>query len=868
MWLAALAAVTLEIDARLDPAAQIVEGHVTADVQNPTREPLDRLYFWLYPNRFARPPAALDDVNRYWIYPRGFDAGSMGISGVAAAILDHEKAGPQTLAMIALAHPLAPGGRTTVGIAFRTRIPSRYGPFGCAAGVCTLAAGWYPMVAFLDERGWDLAASPARADVEVRVQSPWATLLGGRVATEARLPGARQVPLVAFKSLYQGTRTCAAVHVTYASRFRPVPPSNAQFPYGLENFYEIGLDAICEALAMLHELGLDPPAGTELSIAEVPLRHELASAQGSQVLLSDRIWRLFPLERFRKFHTLQAVRAVYAALLEQRMASIEEARDLAWTPDAVAAYWVDLFTVRQYRRREFARDVLKYFSFVPQVDDLIYAPKVAFMSAYFGSVEERDLTRDDLRRFNNDVPKGKRVYEKLRDLLGWRVMAVMRGVILGERPFRQAAERAAGSDLAWFFAQWLGRYPPGDVRIEAVESDVSAHGFVHHVRVIKRGAAREPVVLWARDDAGREMRSVWDGQGQEHVYEFESGAPLDVVHVDPNERLVEQWQHQGDPRFDNRTPPRWKLLYANVGGLFNVTEVQLSFAANFIVRRVYDLKNSFSFGFFRTPATDVGGTVGYARGFGVPADSNRLTAGTGASVTVGRLNETFAEAVGEGAHPGTQVSVAAGPAYDDRVWHIDPERGTAAGASGWATSTMLDDGPALWTYGLGAGVTRLLRIASGHGLAANFAAGATFGELELATQLVSPGLPGYEADELFGRGVAVARLEYRHVFVQGLDWNFVHLGHGRGIGGAVLLDAATLSDCEDLGSGWFTRDSTFVDAGYSLRGYFDQLGVAQAVLRIDVAFPLTRQHRLCLGYDNQPDRRAPFSLSVVFAPSF
>lgn len=873
MWLAAIAAVTLQIDARLDPEARLVEGTVRAEIENPTAAPLDRVVLWLYPNRFARPPAALDDVNRHWIFPRGFDAGGVeiAVAGASAAILDHPQAGPRTLATIALPRPVEPGGRVTLGVSFRTRIPERYGPFGCADGVCTLAGAWYPAPAFLDERGWDLEARPARADVTVRVRSPWATLLLGDVAAEARAGGVWQVPLVAYERLYVARRECASIAVAYASRFRPVPPQgkNAHFPYGLENFYEIGLDAACDALAMLAELGLGPPPGATLLVAETPLRHELAQAQGSIVILSDRIWRIFPADRFRKFHTFQAARAIYEKLTEDRIAPHEDARDLAWAPDAVATYLTDLFTVRQYRRREFARDVLKYFSFVPQIDNLMYAPKVAFTSAYFGSVEEPDPWRDDLRRFANDRPRGKRLYEKLRDLCGPCVVEAMRAAVSARRPFREAAARAAGRDLAGFYAQWLGRYPDGDVRIAAVESEPSGSGFVHRVRVVKRGAAREPVVLWARDDAGREARLVWYGDGAEHVYEFESAAALDVVHLDPEERLVQRWPGEADDlRLDDRRPARWKLLYANIGGLFDVTEIQVAFSANFVVRRVYDLRNSFSFGFFRSPGTDYGGTLGYARGFGVQADENRLTAGVGIDAAVGRLNEGFAVAAGEAAHPGTLVTVSAGPGYDDRKWRLDPERGTAAGASGYVTSTALDGGPTLVTYGASAALTRLLRLAAGQVLAGNVSAGAAFGELRMASQMFAPGLPGYESDELLSRGVATARLEWRHLFVQGLDWNVLHVGRGRGIGGAVLLGASTMSTCDSLGEGWFTRDGTFYDAGYSLRGFFDHLGVSQAVLRVDVAVPLVRRRRLCLGYDNAPEARAPFSLTVVFAPSF
>jgi hypothetical protein len=886
-------AVSYRIDAALDPGAQRLSGAMRATVRNDTGAPLPDVLFWLWPNRLGEPPPGLDDVSFYWVYPRSFNAGWMrvhevSVEGGAArtAVLDHEKAGKRTLLRVALPRPLAPGGRVEIALRFEVGIPSRYGSFGCAAGVCTLAQGWHPMVAAPGATGFRDDAMPARADYDVTVRSPWATVLGGRIASAVSLSDAAYLPLVAFEKLHALEVRHRGVRITYLGRFSPVPPSDKRIPYGLENFYVIGSEAAKKALDLLFDLGL--PLPESVTLCEVPLRNpEITQGHAGLVLVSDHAWRLFPLERFRKFHTFQVARAIYGSWIEERAAGVEDPGDLAWAPDAAASFLVELLTLRQYGSVEFARDVLRYFSFLPDIDALIYAPKVAFSAAYFGSVEDPDPLRDDLRRFNNDLPRGKRVYEKLKDLLGGRrVVALMRAYLKSSVPFRKAAEQAAQRPLDDFFAQWLGPYPPVHYEIVAVESQASGSERIHHVLVRKHGAVVEPVTLWARDQGGREFDLRWDGRGATHDFTFRSPDTLDVVHLDPQERLVESWPGRNDDlRFDNRRPPRWKLLFYSFSALLDVVQLQPAFRIDFALLRKYDLSQSFRFGFFHSPIIDYGASVAYGRNFGEQVDPNRRSGGVDVGLSASRLNQDFARFAGREARPATRLGISAGLGYDDRLWLLDAHRGFAAGLNAGTSATLLDEEATLWNYSLGASATKVLRMRPGHVLAAQLGAGSVFGDIELPSQLIGVGGPngmvGYETDELLGRAAATLTVEYRHMFVQGLDWNVLHLYRGRGFGGALFADAASLSSCDEVPGGWLGGDSYFFDAGYSLRGYFDYLGVSQAIIRADVGVPLNRHHHPCsivddpgmdgvLGTldDPPPPSRSPFGIFISFAPPF
>ena len=53
----------------------------------------------------------------------------------------------QVIASAPLAKPLAPGEAVTVDVDFVTRIPRRYGAFGCDGARCRLMGGFYPVPA-------------------------------------------------------------------------------------------------------------------------------------------------------------------------------------------------------------------------------------------------------------------------------------------------------------------------------------------------------------------------------------------------------------------------------------------------------------------------------------------------------------------------------------------------------------------------------------------------------------------------------------------------------------------------------------------------------------------------------------------------
>jgi hypothetical protein len=875
-----------DVSVRVDAEARTATGHVRIEVPNGTGQPLTELWLWRYPERFAQRSRALNDYNFYWVYPRRFNAGHLRSSAVlvdgraaAVEVRDHARAGPGTLLHVTLDPPLAPGARAVVEADFAGELPIRYGPFGCVHGDCTLT-GFYPMLA---PPGHGLDAMPGRGEYHVRVGTADVADVVVNGVLRAVTPRVGPIELdvgaasgltvmVGRPRLRQFERVQRGVRIVLLSphsRGTPSPPEHV-LPYQSANRVDRVLDAAAEAVDLLTDWGLPPPAGTELRIVEGALRIRLAETLPGTIFVSDHIFDIFPLNRFLKFHEFELARAVFEQVVATRALERERPEDLGWAPDAAAAYLVDLYTLRSYRKAEFAREILAWASFIPAIDRVMYAPQVPFASSYFYTLEDPDPLRDGIDQFNNDRPTGKTLYTKLTDLLGMNLVDQLTRAQMKGAPVRETAAGLRGSTLDWFWRQWLGPYPAVDYRFADVRSQrLGKHAYRHTASVVKRGSRPpvEPVEVRVVDTRGQSQSQTWDGAGSEHIYVFDTAAPLASIEIDPRGRLVEELPGSNDDlKFDDRRPARWKFVYNNFGGLLRFfPTLGIDLALDFSLSRILDLKNALRFILYRSDATQVGLTSSYTRAFGRKVTQARLTSALTWSLGLSRINPSFGNN-----KPGTAVSAAMGFGYEDRLFVWEPVRGLSLGASLGAVAIAFDDGTARAHGTASAAAEWLLPVADGHGFGFALAAASVIGrqeDLKFARQMVSPGggagLRGYDVQWLLGNWYAYGRAEWRHNFVHDLDVNILHSLYLRGIGGGLFAEAGVVSPC---GSYAPDKTSPVVDVGYSLRVFADWFGVSQTTMNIDVAVPLIEPTRNCFGAIASPQNRVPFGFFFSFGP--
>jgi hypothetical protein len=911
----------VELAVTLDPGTSRVGGHARLRVINDSGATLTAVPLWLYPNHLATRASALGDVNYHWLYPGWFSPAAMEIRNVRAGgapasfALEDTPAGARTIARVALPAPLPPGHAIAIDVDFDTRLPRRFGGFGCDGLRCRLMGGFYPMPARLDASGWNLKAAPARAGrtrVTLRTPRALALVVGGEPVVWPGASGAVTVdssdvpyPTVVTDRVLRPDSVVVDGHLVRYLHRDPRPPGSGdrQLPYVREDITALVLavagSAVQFADAILCEPGCPPAAlpapnfgdggggGTSrsdpsrdltITLVEAPLRHQLVQAHGNLILVSDQIFRIFPAQRLRKYHQLELARAVLTAVVEAKLGASELPADRDLATGLLAAYLADLYALLAYHKIEYAPDLLRPFDFVPAVDQLLYAPLLASSSTYFGDVEDADPVRDDVRRFvDPTAPSPRLIYNKLLDLIGAGGFPILAHKTLNEgRPLRAAAGETFGADLDWFWRQWLGPRPRVNYRLQSVRVTPAGAGAHVIIDVRREGdAIREPVEVAVEDRSGGRQVLRWDDTAQSHRFEVDLAAGLKSVEIDPRSRLVEtalgSLRDSDDPLYDNRQPRRWRLLYEGFGALLNVTALTANFEAAFLLKPQHDLRHAFLLTAFHSETVDIGVGGAYFWNFGAQADKNSLTSSLLGGFNLSRINPSFGLGAGDKSEPGTQISGRVTLIHDTRDFLYDPWHAVGARLGVGYALTALDDGERLSQVGVGAEVLRLLELAPGHVLAADGSAGATFGDIRLPSQLTGAGGPtglrGFFADELLAHANLIASLQLRDDYVSGLDWNLLHFTTVRGLAGTLFADAAAITTCDGYG---FSGQNVYYDVGYSFRVLHDAFGVYQQMLSIDFAVPLNRRAATgtCLGRMPEAVSRPPFVVLVSFVPSF
>jgi len=149
-----------EIKGDFDVSNMFMNCTQTVDYYNGSNKTLNEVYFHNYPSAFKSKetaPFPNDEIDAGWVYPTGFDPGSMIMSDVTinGEDISFDMQQDNQIMRVPLKTPLAPGQRVQMDMTFSIKIPLALSTFGYGPYTVQLGS-WYPIACAFDGDGWHL----------------------------------------------------------------------------------------------------------------------------------------------------------------------------------------------------------------------------------------------------------------------------------------------------------------------------------------------------------------------------------------------------------------------------------------------------------------------------------------------------------------------------------------------------------------------------------------------------------------------------------------------------------------------------------------------------------------------------------------
>jgi hypothetical protein len=817
---AAAEPVELTIRARLAFTAPEIDGTAEIRWRNPGPEPASSIEVLLFANRF-RSIDGMDELARHFLVAGGsYHAGRTDIVSVdeSGKGLDWRyedlAAMPEaTMATIDLGRELGVGEEARVAIQFRTRLPNLLDTLGSSGELLIAADGWYPQPVDAKSR----CPSRAHARVSLTIPTESHLLLDGKrfdggapveEATDEHVSLILSGEPFGEQSLRVGNRVARVYSAPSRDVVQRISPN------------EPAADALLDTLAAILT---ESKASNDLTIVRLPLRWYPSAQATGMVLVSDRLFEIFPI--LRPLHQRELA---YAVFLEEERA-IAEARELpadaGWVAEGLAWRRADELYRARFRSGREVKDWVRLFNVFAIVDRFDTAPRIPLVRPFYPTAASEDPLNIRPGALCERRPPGRLVFGKLEAFLGHDEFAALLGRHGRDgRPMRQLLEERGAIPL---LDAWLQPYAPLNYALEDVRLNPGGAPGASF-RIDRQSAELRPdaVEVGIENESAEEVAFVkLDGERTERT--LTAAAPVRAVTLDPERRAIETRLD------DNRAPPRFQLLLDSADVEVSSTEFGVSTLV--VGRRRYDYRKDLALaGFYTSRGT------GFAAGAqwhgGTPIDANLYRQNLFAYYTFVDLDSSFEnkQAPGVRTHGNLGGFGLRFNSYD-AFWFENPSSSHHVRLFFDGYDRALGGDFGFVQGGGSATVTRALRqdtVLAGQLLNGYTAA---TGSGPIPNQgLFSLGgfrsIRGIGAEDELGNGIFLVRAEIRHMLPWRLDWNLAEVLIARRLQAKAFVDAGR------VGSRRLYDPSSFaVGVGGGLNLFYDFMGFFPTTFYLDVA---------------------------------
>jgi hypothetical protein len=547
----------------------VISGTETVAISNTTTAPLQEIHLFLYPNQFRTKNAQLNEMNYLWHYPSGFDEGFLTVTAIRVTgsnqtlqgqLVDPPGLPPGTVLRVPLATALPPGAELSLAIAFETKVPHKYGPFGHFRGTMTAQGGWYPYLVPLADEGrplFDGLPQKSSVAVHLKLSAERDALVNGVFfddVSDIDLPAreASYVSLVLAPEYYPTSREAASTRVTFYSlekaryKINPIMDTLIQTATAASSFFSI-----------------DAPR--DVVFAETYLRAVMTFPGEDMVLVSDRFFVTVTQFDMRNLNTLEAARAMAGLFIADRVADREDPRDANWVTEALAWGFRNAFLSENFKKLADLRQTANSMGMFRPFHRMAASPTIPFSETYVGFVVNHDPFRESLQYFNNTLPSGQLFTEKMPGTIGVEPTdRAVKTYLHQARRFESLVAQVAGQETSWFFTQWKQGYPP-DLDYRLADVTRNGPGATHAgpgasyktaltVEKVTRRDLVDPVEVRVQADGAPPAILTWDGKGSAKSFEVETAGKVTQIEIDPRRQTA-----QTDD-YNDLAPHHWEMV--------------------------------------------------------------------------------------------------------------------------------------------------------------------------------------------------------------------------------------------------------------------------------------------------------------------
>lgn len=569
------------IDAKLDTLNRSISGIEKLVYKNNSPDTISELYFHLYPNAF-QPGSIMEKEVAAASFQLIRSNEDMGWMQIDSLVILKQSAAMQrvtidtlvydTILKIKIAPQLLPDEALSIWIKFRAKIHKSNTLIdkGGYRGAHYEVSQWYPKICVYDQKGWN--AMPFHwmgefygefGTFDVTLDVPYSYIVGatGEVAggnpgwERVRIDSSQNSPSQQSRTHQDSMRRIVSFHAENVHDFAWFASPNFYYQTGTYNNIPIHILYQKSSHKKWHNRALNDARLSLVWLEELVGEYPYPVLSICQGVIRGGME--YPtLAVLGEFDTILLQHEIAHAYFYGALANNEQTA--GWLDEGLTTYQNELFVNEHFPNYNY--QAMKPSLSIPRLSEQFEPVRLIDLQLnslyyYFYSGFDKPLNlpgyqvNDSYRYFYHVYQKPAKFFAMLDYLVGHEsflqilktYFASYKFTHVHEKEFQQICEQVTGSDLEWFFTQWIDSVSRIDYAYGGNRSyQLDDRTWKTDVTVKRLGNGISPVEIEAITCDGDSVRARWDGFARRTIISFQTKSKVKKVYLDPDDLILDQ----------------------------------------------------------------------------------------------------------------------------------------------------------------------------------------------------------------------------------------------------------------------------------------------------------------------------------------